>query len=395
MGCAGGKSVTTNDDENKKEQENKKQIDENRKKEEMKNGEEEKKKAEEAKKKAEEEKAKKKAEEEEARKKAEEAKNNENDLTKDDNIEVVSFTEDNMNLEKLRELELNEHNYLRSLHGVPPLTLNTRLNDIAQKYAKIIAQKKVMEHSKPKDRELDGQYVGENLYMKMSSAKLEYICGDMSKSWYSEIKDYNFETGQSTGVTGHFTQLVWKDSREVGFGVAFNEGYFFTVANYFPGGNFNMATTFKEQILPPLPVKEKSCKDLFNLENAKQRELKIINLIRKENGAGDLELDENLSQHALKFAEETANTGFRSTAQEINGEHHSVNDIELNLRRGAEYKGGEGMKKIYINSKKTDADDFTIIMSKALINRKYKKVGFGYYFIDETKLLVYAVFDGY
>ena len=388
MGCTGGKSVPTNDDENKREQENRKQIDENRKKEEMK-------KAEESKEKEEEAEAKKKAEEQKAKKKAEEAKNNEIDLTKDDNIEVVSYTEDNMNLEKLRELELNEHNYLRSLHGVPPLTLNMKLNDIAQKYAKIIAQKKVMEHSKPKDRELDGQYVGENLYMKMSSAKLDYICGDMSKSWYSEIKDYNFETGESTGVTGHFTQLVWKDSKEVGFGIAFNEGYLFTVANYFPGGNFNMATTFKEQILPPLPVNEKSCKDLFNLENAKQRELKIINLIRKENGAGDLELDENLSQHALKFAEETAKTRFRSTAQEINNEYHSVSVIELNLRRGAEYKGGEGMKKIYNNSKKADVDDFTTIMSNALVNNNYKKVGFGYYFVDETKLIVYAVFDGY
>ena len=43
-----------------------------------------------------------------------------------------------MDLEKLRELELNEHNNLRSLHGVPPLTLKKRLNDIAQNYAKIL-----------------------------------------------------------------------------------------------------------------------------------------------------------------------------------------------------------------------------------------------------------------
>ena len=300
-----------------------------------------------------------------------------------------------MNLEKLREIELNEHNYLRSLHGVPPLILNQRLNDIAQNYAKIIAQKKVMEHSKKEDRELDGQYVGENLYMKMSSGKVKYVCGDMSKSWYSEIKDYDFETGESTGVTGHFTQLVWKDSKEVGFGIAFNGGYLFTVANYFPGGNFNMDTTYKEQILPPLPTKEKSSKDLFNLEKAKQRELKITNLIRQENGVGDLQLDENLAKHALKFAEETAKTGSRTTAKQINGEYHSVNIIELNLRRGAEYKGGEGMKKIYNSSRKKDADKFTNIMRDALIKNSYKKVGFGYYFKDETKLIVYAVFDGY
>ena len=372
MGCTGGQSVPTND-----EQESNKRIEGNKKN----NGlqkEEETKKAEDAKIKA-----------------NEEAKSNENDLTKDDNIEVVSYSEKDMNLEKLREIELNEHNYLRSLHGVPPLILNQRLNDIAQNYAKIIAQKKVMEHSKKEDRELDGKYVGENLYMKMSSGKVKYVCGDMSKSWYSEIKDYNFETGESTGVTGHFTQLVWKDSKEVGFGIAFNGGYLFTVANYFPGGNFNMDTTYKEQILSPLPTKEKSSKDLFNLEKAKQRELKITNLIRQENGVGDLQLDENLSKHALKFAEETAKTGSRTTAKQINGEYHSVNIVELNLRRGAEYKGGEGMKKIYNNSKKNDADNFTTIMRDALIKNSYKKVGFGYYFKDETKLIVYAVFDGY
>ena len=252
-----------------------------------------------------------------------------------------------------------------------------------------------MQHSKDKDRALDGKYVGENLYMSMSSSKLYYICGDMSKAWYSEIKDYNFKTGKSTGVTGHFTQLIWKDSKEDGFGIAFNGNYVFTVANYFPGGNFNMDTTFKEQILPPLPIKDKSCKELFNLENAKQRELKIINLIRQKNGANSLELDENLSKHALKFSEKTAKTGSRSTAKKIDGKFHSINSIELNLRRGAIYKGGEGTKKIYNEGNKKEADRFTTLMKDAIINKSYKKVGFGYYFNDETNLLVFAVFDGY
>ena len=156
-----------------------------------------------------------------------------------------------------------------------------------------------------------------------------------------------------------------------------------------------MDSTWKEQILPPLPVTEKTCKELFNLENAKQRELKIINLIRQENREEDLELDENLSKHALKFAEETAKTGSRGTAKKIDGNYHSVNSVELNLRRGAVYKGGEGMKKIYNEGNKKDADNFTTIMKDALINSDYKKVGFGYYFKEDTKLLVFAVFDGY
>ena len=290
-------------EELKRVEEEKKRLEEERRQvEELKKAEEEKKKAEEEKQKAEEENQKIKEENQI------EAELTENDLTKDDNLELVGFSQDNLNLEKLRELELKEHNYLRSLHGVPPLTINERLNDIAQKYAQVLAKKQKMEHSKKEDRALDGKYVGENLYTQSSTAKLVYTCGSMSKSWYSEIKDYNFETGQSTGVTGHFTQLIWKDSKEVGFGIAFGGQRLFTVANYFPGGNFNMDTTFAEQLLKPLPSSEKSCKDIFNLENAKNRELKMINIIRQKNNVGDLELDENLCKHALKFAENTAKT---------------------------------------------------------------------------------------
>ena len=452
MGCTGGNSVATNEAvrmEKLENEETKKEVDNNKKAEELKKSEEEKKRAEEERKrleklkKAEEEKQKaederkraeelKRAEEEkkrveeerrrveelkkaeEEKKKAEEEKQKaerenqkikeenqieteltENDLTKDDNLELVGFSQDNMNLEKLRELELKEHNYLRSLHGVPPLTINERLNDIAQKYAQVLAKKQKMEHSKKEDRALDGKYVGENLYTQSSTAKLVYTCGSMSKSWYSEIKDYNFETGQSTGVTGHFTQLIWKDSKEVGFGIAFGGKRLFTVANYFPGGNFNMDTTFAEQLLKPLPSSEKSSKDIFNLENAKNRELKMINIIRQKNNVGDLELDENLCKHALKFAENTAKTGSKGTAKEINGKKHSVNVIELYLRRGALYKGGEGMKKIYNESIKNKADKFSQIMVKAMTKASYKKVGFGYYFKDENDLLVFAVYDGF
>ena len=353
------------------------------------------KKVEEAKKKAEDE-AIRNAEEDE-KKAMEEAKKEEEDidLTKEDNIEVVSYCEENLNLENLREIELNEHNYFRSLHGVPPLKLNNRLNDIAQKYAIYLAKNKKFEHSKKEDRALDGKYVGENLYMKESSPKVYYICGVMSKSWYEEIKDYNYEIGKVTDENGHFTQLIWKDSREVGFGVAFNGNSVYTVANYFPGGNLNLKNTHKEQILPPLPKKEKSCKDLFNLESAKQRELKIINLIRHKNNITDLELDENLSNYALRFAEESAKTGETKSTKEINGKMHSVSSTELMLRRDVVYKGGEGVKKIYISGNKKDAEIFYTLMKEALIAKKYKKVGFGYYFENETLLHVFAVFDDF
>jgi len=38
---------------------------------------------------------------------------------------------------------------------------------------------------------------------------------------------------------GHFTQVVWEESKEIGVGVAADgKGTIFAVANYFPAGNY-------------------------------------------------------------------------------------------------------------------------------------------------------------
>ena len=45
---------------------------------------------------------------------------------------------------------------------------------------------------------------------------------------------------KNEGVTGHFTQVIWKESTELGFGVAkSSDSSIYVVANYHPGGNFN------------------------------------------------------------------------------------------------------------------------------------------------------------
>jgi hypothetical protein len=56
------------------------------------------------------------------------------------------------------------------------------------------------------------------------------------------VKDYNFETGLGLGgVTGHFTQIVWKGTSEVGFGISLAKSNrwfkMYCVANYYLPGN--------------------------------------------------------------------------------------------------------------------------------------------------------------
>ena len=66
---------------------------------------------------------------------------------------------------------------------------------------------------------------------------------DAVNMWYDEIKDYNFETGRGRG-TGHFTQVVWKDSTRVGCGVKLRCGggmmaMTSVVCRYQSPGNYN------------------------------------------------------------------------------------------------------------------------------------------------------------
>lgn len=67
----------------------------------------------------------------------------------------------------------------------------------------------------------------------------------LTSKWYREISMYNFDRPRFYYGTGHFTQLVWKSTSQVGFGFAIvnriisnrNATVLYYVANYFKPGN--------------------------------------------------------------------------------------------------------------------------------------------------------------
>jgi len=80
--------------------------------------------------------------------------------------------------------------------------------------------------------------------------------------WYEEIQNYPYPTGYKGDdealfmKIGHFTQSVWKDSKKVGYGYAFNpdcekKGTFsrYVVARYWPPGN--VGGKFPDNVTPP------------------------------------------------------------------------------------------------------------------------------------------------
>lgn len=59
-----------------------------------------------------------------------------------------------------------------------------------------------------------------------------------TQMWYDEVKDYNFENPGNFGGTGHFTQVVWLASQQMGVAKAGEgNGAQYVVARYSPAGN--------------------------------------------------------------------------------------------------------------------------------------------------------------
>ncbi|KAK7473707.1 hypothetical protein BaRGS_00035034, partial [Batillaria attramentaria] len=143
---------------------------------------------------------------------------------------------------------LKAHNSARAKHGVPALTLAKDLNEHAQKWAEELVNKNMFQHSACM---VGGNRVGENIANKWSSAPggADYTGQEAVDQWYSEIKKHNYHSDGAMG-SGHFTQVVWKGSKELGVGKAKDaSGKVIVVANYRPAGN--MIGTYKENVFPP------------------------------------------------------------------------------------------------------------------------------------------------
>ncbi|XP_008503703.1 Golgi-associated plant pathogenesis-related protein 1 isoform X2 [Calypte anna] len=139
---------------------------------------------------------------------------------------------------------LKAHNDYRKKHGVPPLKLCKKLNRGAQQYAEELATTRVLKHSS----ESASGKCGENL----AWASYDQPGKDVADRWYSEIKNYSFQNPGFSSGTGHFTAMVWKNTKRMGVGKASaSDGSTFVVARYDPAGNVVNPGYYEENVLPP------------------------------------------------------------------------------------------------------------------------------------------------
>lgn len=132
---------------------------------------------------------------------------------------------------------LDHHNKIRKMVKVPPLQYSASLSVYAQQWAEHLASGgSRIYHSECIHP--DGRKLGENIFWGSSFSYYSPV--DASKSWYEEKSDYTYAPiGVSVNKkVGHYTQMVWKDTREMGLGVAqTKQGGIIVVASYYPAGN--------------------------------------------------------------------------------------------------------------------------------------------------------------
>jgi uncharacterized protein YkwD len=133
---------------------------------------------------------------------------------------------------------VDAHNKYRAKHCAAPLMWSTKLAAAAQKWADSLRdQGCAFGHS-------GGPY-GENLAAGTIGA---LDPASTVTYWYDEIKHYKFPDGGFSPTTGHFTQLVWRGTKQVGCGHSQCKGNDIWVCEYDPPGNWD--GEYRTNVLP-------------------------------------------------------------------------------------------------------------------------------------------------
>lgn len=137
---------------------------------------------------------------------------------------------------------LYHHNKIREMHGVPTLKEDLSLSEYSQQWANFLSETDTLTHS---SMIWEGKNIGENI------AKAGAVINDPSQlicyKWYEEKDNYDFTKHGSQNNTKNFTQMVWKKTKSVGFGLSYSQtGNTYIVVNYYPAGN--LVDEFEENV---------------------------------------------------------------------------------------------------------------------------------------------------
>jgi len=131
---------------------------------------------------------------------------------------------------------LAEHNEARAAVGLPPLRWSHQLRADAQAWAEDLARRRAFHHSP----DLLEVRQGENLWM---GTRERYAPWQMIDGFLAERAIFRpgvFPEVSTTGRwvdVGHYTQIIWPETQEVGCATALNAKHEVLVCRYWPAGN--------------------------------------------------------------------------------------------------------------------------------------------------------------
>ncbi len=136
-----------------------------------------------------------------------------------------------------QEAVLAAHNRERAAVGVAPVVWNSRLADDAERWAAHLARIHGLVHYGSAGEPYNGE--GENLFMGTTRA---YRIDEMVGFWAEEKRVFKRarrwdQDGATFEAVGHYTQMVWRTTREVGCAIASNAADDFLVCRYAQPGN--------------------------------------------------------------------------------------------------------------------------------------------------------------
>jgi hypothetical protein len=152
----------------------------------------------------------------------------------------------NNDLNKFQNEALGYHNFYRKKHASPPLTLDDTLSGFAQYWAEELTKMANPVHSPMNWRKkYNGEPLGENIFV----SKNQITGKSLSEVWYSEVNKHDFSQSLQN-ETQSFTQMIWFDTKKVGFGKAYGpNGRCVVVALYYPMGNIQ--NEFENNVYEP------------------------------------------------------------------------------------------------------------------------------------------------
>ena len=152
--------------------------------------------------------------------------------------EIKNLSKKEIELKNIGKELLNQHNDIRKKFACPLLNLNYDLKKMAQKFADNFD---ILKESNFFNYNYHGEPIGINYEkFKEDISDINKICQKWinEKKYYQKGNDPKIDAIKYNSKTKHFSQIIWKKTKDVGFGYSqLSNGEKIFVAFYYPAGN--------------------------------------------------------------------------------------------------------------------------------------------------------------